>query len=105
MCGGVATFPQSCSHAAMYNSYRSSFVIEKSLYFPSLVFATASASIIVITGTRSQCPPVYSDFLSIAVAINLINASKRVFSSSTRRLFVNATAPCEARDSTCSCIS
>ena len=37
----------------------------------------------VIIGTLSQCPPVYSDFLSIAVAISLINASKRVFNSST----------------------
>ena len=77
----------------MYNSYRWSAVMEKSLNFPSVILATASASIMVITGTRLQWPPVYSDFLSMAVAINLINASKSVLSSSTKRLLVKATAP------------
>ena len=52
--GGVATFPQSWSQAAMYNSYRSSSPMEKSLYFPSVISATASASIMVINGTRLQ---------------------------------------------------
>ena len=104
-CGGVATLPQSCSHAARYSSYLSSSFIEKSLNLPSFISATASASIIVITGTLAQCPPVYSDFLSIAVAINLMNDSKSTFNSSTSLLLVRATAPWEARDSTCSFIS
>ena len=36
---------------------------------------------------------------------DLMNASNNFFSSSTKRLFVRATAPCDAKDSTCSAIS
>ena len=71
--------------------------MSKSLYFPLLIFPTASASIIVISGTRLQCPPVYADFLSIAVAISLMKDSKRTSNSLIKFLFVITIAAWLAR--------
>ena len=59
---------------------------------PSAISFTDSASIIVISGTREQWPPVYGDFASIAEAISLMKDSNNTSRSLIRFLLVIATA-------------
>ena len=57
-CTGVVTLPQSCSKAAMRSSWKSFSVMRTSLSGPVVVSFTASANIMVSSGTRWQWPPV-----------------------------------------------
>src|SRR3990172_1916744 len=97
---GVVILPQSCNQPATSSAYFSLSSSEKSFNGPKSILQAASAIILVSAGTRRQCPPVYADFSSIALAISLIMASKRSFWASIRLRFVTVTAACDASDST-----
>jgi hypothetical protein len=94
---GVVTLPQSCSQAPIRNSRHSSSERKPNpASEPACTFAASSASIIASSGTRSQWPPVYGLFVSIAPATSLIIESISAFCASSRLKFSSATADCDA---------
>ena len=97
---GVITLPQSCSHAAMCSSYHSSGVRLNPASGPSFTSHAACASILVITGTRLQCSPVYGLFASIADAISWMKLSSSFFWASISSWLSSAMPACEASAST-----